>query len=110
MNRQRIITHLSVNGDVCKYLFKNLSEEQARWKPCAERWSLLEVINHLYDMVIRRVFIFPAVNLIQTTIFLFGAPGRYDFKSAMTSFNWSFRSSGLMRFRHHSYGPQARSG
>ena len=49
MNHQQIITHLSVNGDVFKYLFKNLSEEQAHWKPCAERWSLLEVINHLYD-------------------------------------------------------------
>ena len=49
MNHQQIVTHLSVNGDVFKYLFKNLSEEQARWKPCAEGWSLLEVINHLYD-------------------------------------------------------------
>jgi hypothetical protein len=49
MNHQQIVTHLSVNGDVFKYLFKNLSEEQARWKSCAERWSLLEVINHLYD-------------------------------------------------------------
>jgi len=49
MNHQQIVTDLSVNGDVFKYLFKNLSEEQARWKPCAERWSLLEVINHLYD-------------------------------------------------------------
>jgi len=110
MNRQRIITHLSVNGDVCKYLFKNLSEEQARWKPCAERWSLLEVINHLYDMVIRLVVIFPAVNLFQSTIFLFGGPGRFDIKSAMTSLSWSFRPSGLMRFRHRSYGPPARFG
>ena len=49
MNHQQIITHLHVNGDVFKYLFANLSDEQARWKPGAERWSLLEVINHLYD-------------------------------------------------------------
>jgi hypothetical protein len=37
------------NGVVFKYLFKNISEEQARWKPGADRWSILEVINHLYD-------------------------------------------------------------
>ncbi|MEN8691742.1 MAG: DinB family protein [Desulfobacterales bacterium] len=49
MNHQQIITHLRVNGDVFKYLFANLAGEQARWKPGAERWSLLEVINHLYD-------------------------------------------------------------
>jgi uncharacterized damage-inducible protein DinB len=49
MNHQQIITHLRVNGDVFKYLFLNLSEDQARWKPAADRWSLLEVINHLFD-------------------------------------------------------------
>lgn len=66
MSHQQIITHLRVNGDVFKYLFLNLSDEQARWKPGADRWSLLEVINHLYDI-----------------------------KSAMTSFNCSFRFSGF---------------
>ena len=49
MNHQQIIAHLRVNGDVFKYLFTNLADEQARWKPGADRWSLLEVINHLYD-------------------------------------------------------------
>ena len=27
----------------------DVSDEQARWKPDAESWSILEVINHLYD-------------------------------------------------------------
>lgn len=49
MNHQQIIAHLHVNGDVFKYLFKNIFEEQARWKPGVNRWSMLEVINHLYD-------------------------------------------------------------
>ena len=31
-----------------KYLFANLTDEQARWRTGAGRWSLLEVINHLY--------------------------------------------------------------
>ena len=26
-----------------------ISEEQARWKPEPQAWSILEVINHLYD-------------------------------------------------------------
>lgn len=26
-----------------------ISEEQARWRPDSESWSILEVINHLYD-------------------------------------------------------------
>jgi hypothetical protein len=49
MEHQQIIEHLTVNGEIFKYLFENLSDEQARWKPDADRWSLLEVVNHLYD-------------------------------------------------------------
>ena len=49
MNHQKIITSLSVHREVFKYLFLNLSDEQARWRPAADKWSLLEVIHHLYD-------------------------------------------------------------
>jgi hypothetical protein len=49
MNHQKIIAHLGVNSDVFKYLFQSVSDEQACWKPGEERWSILEVINHLYD-------------------------------------------------------------
>ncbi len=49
MNHQQIIAHLTVNGEVFRHLFENLSDEQARWKTGAEKWSMLEVINHLYD-------------------------------------------------------------
>jgi hypothetical protein len=30
-------------------LTTSVTEEQARWKPTPDDWSLLEVINHLYD-------------------------------------------------------------
>ncbi len=30
-------------------LVEDITEEQARWKPNPEKWSILEVINHLYD-------------------------------------------------------------
>ena len=49
MNHQRIIEHLSANSDVFHALFKDVTDEQARWKPGPDKWSLLEVINHLYD-------------------------------------------------------------
>jgi len=49
MNHQKIIEHLRVNCEVFKHLFQSLSDEQARWKPDEDRWSILEVINHLYD-------------------------------------------------------------
>ena len=49
MNHLKIIEHLRVNRDVFKNLFQTVSDEQARWKPGMDRWSMLEVINHLYD-------------------------------------------------------------
>ena len=49
MNHIKIIERLRVNRDVLKYLFQTVSDEQARWKPDRDRWSILEVINHLYD-------------------------------------------------------------
>jgi uncharacterized damage-inducible protein DinB len=49
MNHQKIKEHLRVNSDVFKYLFQSVSDEQARWKPGEDKWSILEVINHLYD-------------------------------------------------------------
>lgn len=30
-------------------LVAGVSEEQARWKPARDSWSILEVMNHLYD-------------------------------------------------------------
>ena len=44
-----IIEKLEGNASVLKSLLENISEEQARWKPSSEKWSLLEVTNHLYD-------------------------------------------------------------
>lgn len=49
MNHQQIIARLGVHRDVFKFLFLDLTEEQARWKPAADKWSLLEVMHHLYD-------------------------------------------------------------
>jgi hypothetical protein len=46
---EQIIERLRMNCDVFKYLLQGVPEDQARWKPAPERWSLLEIVNHLHD-------------------------------------------------------------
>jgi len=40
---------LEANVEVIRGLLTGVSEGQARWKPAPDKWSLLEVINHLAD-------------------------------------------------------------
>jgi uncharacterized damage-inducible protein DinB len=44
-----ITGRMVANAKVFEALFRGVSDEQARWKPAPESWSLLEVVNHLYD-------------------------------------------------------------
>lgn len=44
------IAQLAAQADSIRQLCAGVSERQARWRPAAERWSLLEVINHLADL------------------------------------------------------------
>ncbi|MHB1319878.1 MAG: DinB family protein [Anaerolineae bacterium] len=43
--QQRMATH----ADLISRLVADVSDDQAQWKPDPERWSILEVVNHLYD-------------------------------------------------------------
>ena len=49
MNLLHFSDRLTANIDVIRGLLNAVSEDQARWKPQPEKWSLLEVINHLAD-------------------------------------------------------------
>jgi DinB superfamily len=49
MNLSYYIERLSGNASVFEGLVRGVEEEQARWKPSADKWSILEVVNHLYD-------------------------------------------------------------
>ncbi|MEJ2666086.1 MAG: DinB family protein [Deinococcales bacterium] len=40
---------LAATAWVLEELITGVDDEQARWKPTPERWSILEVVNHLYD-------------------------------------------------------------
>jgi len=49
MNIQFYVQQLTNSANAIHAMTQNTSVEQARWKPDANSWSLLEVINHLYD-------------------------------------------------------------
>lgn len=43
------IAQLTRQAAAIAALVDGIDAEQARWKPAADAWSVLEVINHLYD-------------------------------------------------------------
>lgn len=45
----QIINRMRANADAIAALARDVSDAQARWKPTPAAWSLLEVVNHLYD-------------------------------------------------------------
>jgi hypothetical protein len=49
MNLDYFIDRLSKNRGVFESLVRGISVEQAKWKPTPDKWSMLEVVNHLYD-------------------------------------------------------------
>ena len=49
MEIQLIIRRLEANAAVFAGLCRDIPERQARWKPTPEKWSILEVVNHLAD-------------------------------------------------------------
>jgi hypothetical protein len=49
MNLEHSIAQMAANAEMIRHFSVGVSDEQARWKPDADSWSLLEVINHLYD-------------------------------------------------------------
>jgi hypothetical protein len=40
---------LRANADVLAAQIAGVGDDQARWKPAPEQWSILEVVNHLAD-------------------------------------------------------------
>jgi hypothetical protein len=40
---------MATQAELIRHLVADVSDDQARWKPAPDRWSILEVINHLYD-------------------------------------------------------------
>jgi len=38
-----------LGANIFKGLTKDINTELAIWKPAPDKWSILEVVNHLYD-------------------------------------------------------------
>ncbi|MFH1891594.1 MAG: DinB family protein [Candidatus Zixiibacteriota bacterium] len=49
MDAQHMIETLKRNRKLFKKLFEGITVEQARWKPAPDKWSMLEMLCHLYD-------------------------------------------------------------
>ena len=49
MDLEFLANKMAEHAGTIHSLTLGISEEQARWKPAPESWSILEVINHLYD-------------------------------------------------------------
>ena len=49
MNLEYCINQLSHNPNTIQHLIHNIPDEHARWKPDANTWSMVEVMQHLVD-------------------------------------------------------------
>ena len=49
MDYKDFITSLEHSAEIIKMQLKGVVEVQTQWKPKPEKWSILEVVNHLYD-------------------------------------------------------------
>lgn len=49
MDTESLVDKLETSREAIRALSVAVPAEQAHWKPSAGRWSILEVINHLYD-------------------------------------------------------------
>ena len=49
MDIKQFTEQLSESASVIEEILKHVTREQARWKPAPDNWSILEVVNHLYD-------------------------------------------------------------
>ncbi len=49
MEWQRLVNQLEISGRILTDLFTDVGDDELRWKPAPERWSMLEVLVHLWD-------------------------------------------------------------
>ena len=49
MDLNRFISQMADNAQRIRVFAEGVSDHQARWRPTPDSWSILEVINHLFD-------------------------------------------------------------
>jgi hypothetical protein len=49
MDLDYVIDRMTANAGIIESMVKGINADQAGWKPTPAKWSILEVVNHLYD-------------------------------------------------------------
>ena len=49
---EKSLTQLEINKSIIENLMLNLTQEQVHWKPLEDRWSMIEILNHIIDIEI----------------------------------------------------------
>ncbi len=49
MEWRRLADQLEISGRILQDLFVDVEDDEVRWRPAPERWSMLEVLVHLWD-------------------------------------------------------------
>jgi hypothetical protein len=49
MDFDQLLAQMANNAETIRSFTEGISNDRARWRPDPDSWSLLEVINHLYD-------------------------------------------------------------
>lgn len=49
MEVERYVSQMANNAGSIRALVQGIPDPQARWRPAPEAWSVLEVVNHLWD-------------------------------------------------------------
>lgn len=49
MDAETVAAQMAGDARIVETLLAGVTAEQARWKPDPDAWSILEVLNHLYD-------------------------------------------------------------
>ena len=49
INVEEIVRNLSANAQAMRSLVQTLSGEQAQWKPNPDTWSMMQVMEHVYN-------------------------------------------------------------
>ncbi|HSJ58387.1 MAG TPA: DinB family protein [Anaerolineae bacterium] len=49
MNVEQAVARMAESAAAIRAVTLGITDEQARWKPDPESWSVLEVVNHLWD-------------------------------------------------------------
>ena len=49
MELNLMINRLQTNAERIRVLVEGVGADDARWKPAPDAWSVLEVVNHLFD-------------------------------------------------------------